>query len=216
MKLTVSLINIQKEVVFGSLKNQLPELANPPHRNSAVHYQLWLSDRDRRGNAIDGAVLSVANSIGNGFFAYRRSELKCESLANALVQDAVEATSRANRRGSVENVHAYLVTTFKRLVDKYLLHQSRVATVDDRYLEDLANEQQNLFAAVERLMDDVRLGEFMELMDSETRAVFAARIRGYSVTHIAKQLGIKRECLYVRYGRGLKKAVERFRNRGSV
>ena len=199
-----------------SLKNRLPKVVNPPHRNSAVHYQLWLSDRDRRGDAIDGAVLSVANSIGNGFFAYRRSELKCESLANALVQDAVEATSRANRRGSVENVQAYLVTTFKRLVDKYLLHQSRVTTVDDSYLEDLANDQQNLFAAVERLEDGVRLREFMEVMDSETRAVFAARIRGYSVTHIAKQLGVKRECLYVRYGRGLKKAIERFRNSGSV
>ena len=56
----------------------------------------------------------------------------------------------------------------------------------------------------------------MAVMDPETRAVFAARIRGYSVTHIAKQLGVNRNNLYVRYGRGLKKAIDRFRNGGSV
>ena len=91
-----------------------------------------------------------------------------------------------------------------------------MTTVDDSYLEDLANDQENLFAAVERLEDGVHLREFMAVMDSETRAVFAARIRGYSVTQIAKQLGVKRDCLYVRYGRGLKKAVDRFRNGGSI
>ena len=77
-----------------------------------------------------------------------------------------------------------------------------MTTVDDSYLEELANDRKNLFAAVERLEDGVHLRKFMAVMDPETRAVFAARIRGYSVTHIAKQLGVKRNCLYVRYGRG--------------
>jgi DNA-directed RNA polymerase specialized sigma24 family protein len=130
-----------------------------------------------------------------------------------LAQVAVEATSRTYRRRPIENIPGFIFLSFKRLCDKYLSRGSWVQSVDHLRLEDLANRQEACVSAAQRIEARVHLHELMAALDPETRDIFAARIAGYSVTEIAQQMGIDRNCLGMRYMRGLRRAEKRMSNK---
>jgi hypothetical protein len=79
---------------------------------------------------------------------YRQKEIRCESTTNRLLQDAVEAASRARHSLPIENPTGYLTFTYKRIVDKFLNRHERIVAVDDLFLEDLANSNESVSSSI--------------------------------------------------------------------
>jgi len=53
-----------------------------------------------------------------------------------MLQDAVEAASKALRRNPIANLRGYITTIYKHNVDKSLDHEKKLVPVDDEFLED--------------------------------------------------------------------------------
>ena len=174
-----------------------------------LRYELWISDKDSEGRPLDQHFLKAAKAIGSGFFNYRQRELGCASLTNDLVEEAVEAASRAKRTEPIRNYAGYLLAVFMRVVDKFLAREARLVPVEDEYLEDLAirDPEADLFVALAERHIFIR--EVMDCMDADTRLICDWRLQGYSMNEIAEELSLTPNCLSVRYARGLKKAAER-------
>jgi hypothetical protein len=176
-------------------------------------YQLWLSSVDRNGKQIHPDVLAAAKEIGNNFFAYRHGEIQCESLANSIVQNTVEWTSRRHKRKAIANsredhLHRYLTTAYRRNVDKFLLRQSRIMPVGSERLERSAQHRRHC-REVDNITGRILFREIIEMMKPEARSVFSYRLAGYDMSDIAVHLGAKsRRYMAQRYFRGLQAAVD--------
>src|SRR5215831_4180642 len=94
-------------------------------------YELWLSEIDEEGNALDPDILKAARELESTFFRYRQREIGCESLTNTIAQAAVEAASRATHGRPVENPRAYLLSVFTRKMNRFLGRQARHVALDD-------------------------------------------------------------------------------------
>ena len=173
-----------------------------------ARYRFWIHDKDEEGRALDEEIVKAAEEIAPIVTRYRQKEIRCESTANRLLQDAVEAASKARHSRPIENPTGYLTYAYKRIVDKFLNRQKRVVAVDELFLEDLANSSESV--SYEGLIHDrLLLERLMQAMDPDTRRVCSARLDGYSMVEIARQLHVTPNCLAVRYMRGLKKAAKR-------
>src|SRR5207244_10230250 len=140
-------------------------------------YELWLSEIDEEGNALDPDILKAARELEPNFLRYRQKEIGCESLTNTIAQAAVEAASRATHRRPVENPRAYLLSVFTRKMNRFLDRQARHIAFDD-----LSNEN---FNKTMKTPDDkpverqLSLLELMDCMDEETRQISNLRFQGY-------------------------------------
>src|SRR5262245_12965392 len=97
-------------------------------------YELWLSEIDEEGNAVDPDILNAARELEPTFFRYRQKEIRCESLTNTIAQAAVEAASRATHGRPVENPRAYLLSVFTRKMNRFLDRQARIVAIDDLHV----------------------------------------------------------------------------------
>src|SRR5262245_32759277 len=173
-------------------------------------YELWLSEIDDEGNALDPDILKAARELESTFLRYRQREIGCESLTNTIAQAAVEAASRATHGRPVENPRAYLLSVFTRKMNRFLDRQARNVAFDDLPVDHFNKIMKTDKNPIERQLSIL---EMLDCMDEETRRISNLRFQGYSMTEIAQQLSIKRACLSVRYRRGLIQARARVENR---
>jgi DNA-directed RNA polymerase specialized sigma24 family protein len=174
-------------------------------------YELWLSEIDEEGNALDPDILNAAQELESTFFRYRQKEIGCESLTNTIAQAAVEAASRATHGRPVENPRAYLLSVFTRKMNRFLDRRARNVALDDLPVDHLNKimKTPNDNSIEHRLS----ILELLDCMDEETRRISNLRFQGYSMTEIAQLLSIKRTSLSVRYRRGLIQARAKIETR---
>jgi len=171
-----------------------------------ARYRFWIHDKDEKGKPLDEQLVKAAQEAAPTLTRYREEEINCDSTTNRILQSAVEAATRAQRSGPIENPIAYLTFTYKRLVDKLLNREKKVVPVDDSFLEDLANSNPN--ASFENAIHNrLLLEKLLNAMDPETRQICNWRLQGFSMNEIAKELHISPNSLTVRYTRGKEKAV---------
>jgi RNA polymerase sigma factor (sigma-70 family) len=172
-------------------------------------YLFWIHDKDAKGRPLDEHIVKAAEEVKPALTRYRSKEIGCESMINTILQSAVEAAAKATHKNPIMNPVGYLVSVYQRLVDRILEREGRVISVDDAFLESLANRGK-VVSFEEVIHNQLVLQKLMEAMDPETRQVFIWRLQGYSVNEIAKELGVTPNCVSVRFTRGTKKAAKKF------
>ena len=172
-----------------------------------ARYRFWFNDKDRNGQPLDENVLKTAEKIAPVLTRYRHQEIDCESKCNDMLQEAVEAASRATRRNPISNLAGYLARTYKHIVDNFLERKIRLIPVDDDFLENLANAQ-HAPSFEEWMHNRLVLEKLLKSVDRETRLIWNWRMAGYSETEIAKLLGITANTVSMRVTRGLKEAAK--------
>jgi RNA polymerase sigma factor (sigma-70 family) len=169
-------------------------------------YKFWFHDRDKKGQPLDENLLKTAEEIAPLLTRYRRDEIDCESTANDLLQDAIEAASNSIRKNRVANTAGYLVSIYKRFVDKYLERKKRLIPLDDQFIEELVNAER-ASSSEEWMNNRLILEKLLKLMDPDTRRICRWRLEGYSESQIAKRLGISPNNVCVRFTRGFNEAA---------
>src|SRR5947209_17691826 len=102
-----------------------------------ARYRFWFHDKDRHGQPLDQNVLKTAEEIAPILTNYRYEEIDSKSTCNEMLQQAVEAASRAVRRHVIANLAGYIARIYKRIVDRFLDHNNKVVSVHDDFLETL-------------------------------------------------------------------------------
>src|SRR5438093_2256662 len=148
-----------------------------------ARYRFWFHDRDKKGQPLNADVLKAAEEIAPTLARYRQNEIDCESTSNDILQDAVEATSKATRKNHIANPAGYLASVYKRFVDKSLEHKKKLISVDDVFLEDLANSE-HAPSFEEWMHNRLILEQVLDLMDPDTRRICRWRLAGYSELQI--------------------------------
>jgi RNA polymerase sigma factor (sigma-70 family) len=169
-------------------------------------YPFWVSDKDSKGQPLDQAICKIGETLAPTLTRYRRKEIDSEQAINDILQSAVEAASIANRTSYVDNPSGYLTRVYQHLVDKFLDREQKLITVDNDFLEDLANAR-GLPSFEEAIHNRLILEKLLKAMDKETRQICTWRLEGYSESEIANVLKTSPNAVSVRYTRGLKKAV---------
>ena len=172
-----------------------------------AHYQYWIHDKDTKGEPLDEDVLKTAKEIAPLLTRYRQLEIDCEATSNDMLQEAVEAASKAKRRNHIANLPGYLTSSYRHIVDKFLEHKKKLLAVDDEFLEDLANAQ-HAPSFEEWMHNRLVLEKLIKSMDQETQRIWGWRMEGYSESEIAKRLGTTPNAVSVRVTRGFKQATK--------
>ena len=142
-----------------------------------ARYRFWFHDKDRHGQPLDQNVLKTAEEIAPVLTNYRYEEIDSKSTCNEMLQEAVEAASRATRRHFIANLAGYIARIYKRIVDQFLDHKNKVVPVDDEFLEILANAQYAL-SFEEWMHNRLDLEKLEESIDPETRRIWDWRKEG--------------------------------------
>ena len=179
-------------------------------KRSMARYQFWIHNKDKNGQPLNEKILKAAEDVSSTVTRYRQQEIGCESTANDILQSAVEAASKATRNGRIENPPGYITSVYKRFVDKFIDHHEKLVPVDSEFLEDLANTQPvNSFE--EFILNRLLMEKILKTMDPETRQIFTWKTLGFSVTEIAKELGVRRNLVSLRFNRGMNKVAQTLR-----
>src|SRR5438093_12862145 len=94
--------------------------ADNRRENLMARYRFWFNEKDKNGQPLDKNVLQTAERIAPVLTRYRHQEIDCESTCNDMLQEAVEAASRAARRNPIANLAGYIASIYKHIVDKFL------------------------------------------------------------------------------------------------
>ena len=178
----------------------------PANSNTTAGYPLWISDKDDDGAPIDPQFIEAALELEAILFAYRRREIGCRSTAAGLIQDSVNAASRACHAEPIHNARAYLLTTFMRKVDAYLAKSSREIPCSDEFIEHLKTRQHDKRSDIEALEQPILIDQVKSHMDAWTRKVCNVKTFGYSMEEIARGFSEPTNRVNVRFCRGMKKA----------
>ena len=171
-----------------------------------ARYRFWFHDKDRNGQPLDKSVLKTAEEIAPALTNYRYEEIDSKSTCNDMMQEAVEAASRATRRHPIRNLAGYIARIYKHIVDNNLDHKNKVVPVDDDFLETLVNAQ--YAPSFEEWMHNrLDLGKLEESIDPETRRIWDWRKEGYTQSEIAKQLGTTENAISMRLIRAFREAA---------
>jgi len=173
-----------------------------------ARYRFWFNNKDRNGNPLDEKILKAAEELAPSLTRYRRDEIDCNSTANDILQDAVEAASKVTQRKRIANPEGYLTSIYRRLVDKFLDRKKKVIPVGDEFLERLANAEHTT-SFEEWMHNRLVLEQLMKLMDPDTRRICLWRCHGFSERDIAKKLRTTPNAVSVRFTRGYKEALEK-------
>jgi RNA polymerase sigma factor (sigma-70 family) len=173
-----------------------------------AHYRFWFHDKDRKGRPLDKNVLKTAEEIAPILTNYRYEEIDSKSTCNEMLQEAVEAASRATRRHFIENLAGYIARIYKRIVDHFLDHKNKVVPVDDDFLETLVNAQYDAPSFEEWMHNRLDLEKLEDSIDPETRRIWDWRKEGYTQSEIAKQLGKTDNAISMRVIRAFRAAVK--------
>jgi DNA-directed RNA polymerase specialized sigma24 family protein len=180
----------------------------PAHSNTTAgrRYALWVSDKDDDGKPIDPQFIEAAYALEPTLFAYRRREIGCRSTTAELIQDSVNAASRASHSEPIHNPRAYLLITFMRKVDAYLAKSSREIPCTDEFIEHLKARQRDRDSDIEALERPVLIHQVKSHMDAWTRKVCNIKTLGFSMEEIARDFGEPTNRVNVRFSRGMAKA----------
>lgn len=138
---------------------------------------------------------------------YRERELGCESTINRLLQAVVERASRANRAKTIRNPAAYLASAYQHAVDKFLDREEHYIPMDDAALDTLQPEHGRSWEEeIHRRLDWEKI---WNAMDHQTRQVASWRAAGYSMKEIGRALSKDPRLAYVRFRRGVQRAVRK-------
>jgi DNA-directed RNA polymerase specialized sigma24 family protein len=193
-----------RELVF-----QFPRRRGMPANSNTTagcRYPLWVSDKDDDGTPIDPQFIEAAYALETILFAYRQREIGCRSTAAELIQDSVNAASRASHSKPIHNARAYLLTTFVRKVDLHLAKSSREIPCPDGFIEYLEALQRDKHLDIEALEQPILIEQVKSQMDEWTRNVCNLKALGYSMEEIANGFGEPTNRVNVRFCRGMKKA----------
>jgi DNA-directed RNA polymerase specialized sigma24 family protein len=178
----------------------------PANSNTAGgQYTLWVYDKDENGAPLDPQFIEAAYALEARLFRYRQREIGCKSVTSDLVQESVNAASRAVHSKPIDNPLGYLFTTFTRKVDQYLAKLAREVAVTDHFFEELARERGKDWGP-ETLEARILAREVKSYMDDWTREVCYLKAAGYSMKEIARGLREPTNRVNVRLSRGLDKA----------
>src|SRR4030095_7780137 len=172
-----------------------------------ARYRFWFKDKDRNGQPLDENVLKTAEKIAPVLTRYRHQEIDCDSTCNDMLQEAVEAASKASIKNPISNVAGYIARIYKHIVDNSLERKNKLIPVDDDFLETLANFQ-NAPSFEDWMHNRLVLEKIIKSVDQETRLIWGLRIAGYSESEIAKRLGTTPNNVSMRVTRGLKEAAK--------
>ena len=172
-----------------------------------ARYRFWFNDKDRSGQPLDKNVLETAEKIAPVLSRYRHQEIDCESTCNDMLQEAVEAASKATRKNPIVNLAGYLARIYKHIVDNSLERKNKLIPVDDEFLETLANAE-HAPSFEEWMHNRLVLEKLMKSVDRETRLIWSWRIAGYSESEIAKRLGTTANNVSMRVTRRLREAAK--------
>jgi DNA-directed RNA polymerase specialized sigma24 family protein len=180
----------------------------PANSNTTAghRYSLWVSDKDADGTPVDPQFIDAAYALDPCLFSYRRREIGCRSTAADLIQDSVNAASRACHSEPVRNPRGYLLTTFMRKVDAYLDKSSREISFPDEFIEHVKARQRGKHSDVEALEQPILIHQVKSRMDEWTRKVCNLKALGYSMEEIAQGFGEPTNRVNVRLCRGMHKA----------
>lgn len=175
-------------------------------------YSLWVSEKDDDGTPVDPQFIEAAYALAALLFAYRGREIGCRSTTADLIQDSVNAASRASHSEPIRNPRGYLLTTFMRKVDAYLDKSSRDIASSDDFLEYLKARQQDKRSDIEALEQPILIHQVKSQMDEWTRKVCNLKALGYSMEEIAQGFGEPTNRVNVRLCRGMNKARRLLKN----
>jgi RNA polymerase sigma factor (sigma-70 family) len=177
------------------------------HLSLMSHHRFWFHDKDRNCQPIDTNVLKTAERIAPVLTRYRHQEIDSESTCNDMLQEAVEAASRATHRKQIANLAGYIASIYKHIVDKCLDRKNKLVAVDDDFLASLANAHPAP-SFEEWMHNRLVLEKLIKSIDRETLQIWSWRIEGYSESEIANRLGITANAVSVRITRGIKQAAK--------
>ena len=172
-----------------------------------ARYRFWFHDRDKNGEPLNPDILKAAEEIAPTLARYRQEEIDCESTSNDILQAAVEAASNATRKNRIANPAGYITSIYHRFVDKWVEHRKKLISVDDEFLEDLANSKRAP-SFEEWMHNRLIIEKLLDLMDPDTRRICRWRLQGYSESQIAKRLRTTSNAISVRFTRGFKQAAK--------
>jgi len=174
-----------------------------------ARYQFWFHDKDRKnGQPLDEKVLKTAEEIAPILTNYRYEEIDSKSTCNEMLQEAVEAASRAARRHVIANLAGYIARIYKRIVDRFLDHKNKVVSVEDDFLETLVNAQYDAPSFEDWMHNRLDLEKLEDSIDPETRQIWDWRKEGYTQAEIARQLGTTDNAISMRVIRAFREAAK--------
>ena len=197
-------LHAPEELVFHSPR----PWGMPANSNTTAGYPLWVSDKDDDGTPIDPQFIEAAYELEAILFAYRRREIGCRSTAADLIQDSVNAASRASHAEPIHNPRGYLLTTFMRKVDAHLAKCGREIPCSDEFIEHLMARQHDKHSDIESLERPILMDQAKSHMDAWTRKVCNIKTFGYSMEEIARGFSEPTNRVNVRFCRGMKKAKQ--------
>ena len=173
-----------------------------------ARYPFWFHDKDKNGQPLDEKVLKTAEEIAPILTNYRFEEIESKSTCNEMLQEAVEAASRAARRHFIANLAGYIARIYKRIVDQFLDHKNKVVSVDDDFLETLVNAQYYAPSFEDWMHNRLDLEKLEDSIDPETRQIWDWRKEGYTQAEIARQLGTTDNAISMRVIRAFREAAK--------
>ena len=177
----------------------------------------WIRPVDEEGQPVDPELAQVAYSKGEELRVYRRRELTDDAVRADLVERAVYTTSRIRRSTDIQEPAGYILTTFSRMVDRYIARaNARLQTAESELLDRYHSGAPVLSRSVtpEDLDNAVLAEQIINAIPAdEDRWCWKCRLLGYEVQEIASDLNVSPECLSMRMRRSAKKALARLNRR---
>ena len=96
---------------------------------------IWIPPTDGDGNPVDPRFAEAAYQHAAYALRYRQDEVQDQSIASSLMEEAVFRASKSARNHDIANPWAYLLRTFKRLVDERIKLDRHFTPVEPAVLD---------------------------------------------------------------------------------
>jgi DNA-directed RNA polymerase specialized sigma24 family protein len=164
---------------------------------------LHVADVDpKTGLPVDARFKEVATAITPTVIAYRKTDLRDDSVRADLAESAIYSTNRSLKGKSCDNLEAYVLTSFRRRVDAYVKRSERIVSYD------AVPHGCSLIASVpqtgENAEINVELAQALKRMSPDLRYLVLRRLRNNdSPKAIARDVATSPEAVSVQLSRGL-------------
>jgi RNA polymerase sigma factor (sigma-70 family) len=169
----------------------------------------WIRPVDDEGFAIDERFAAAAHGRSEQLRLYRADELADAAVRADLVELAVQRAVRVDRMERIRDPGAYVVTSFRRLVDDRIARDRAVTNSYSEMLDRVPNDRSAVNAR--RTLDSqILCDEALDVMDSFCRQAWIRHLQGHSFQAIAAELGISADSLSARLRRSLAQVRRKF------